>query len=246
MVRMSRFLGSAALVASMTGAGLGSAMAQTSSQADQAQNQAQTAPSATQSTTATGAGSQSGNQQAGSAEQSDEDHLIAMVNDVEIRQSDVASAIENLPPQVRQVPQQMLVPVVVDQLLARELIAAQARSENLQSDPAVVAVVEEQTRTLEDQALVNVWIERELAESITEARINEAYERFKAANPESTVTLEDARPQLEQALRQETAQQLVADLREGAAIVFYDASGNPVQETETSSTTGQNQQTGQN
>lgn len=257
-------LGSAALIALISGSGAGVAMAQTDSETDQTQsqqNQTQTAPSGTESPAASGQnGSQSGNQQtgdqqsgdqqsgdqqAGSGDQSGEDRLIAKVNDVEIRQSDVVTAIENLPPQVQQMPQQMLVPIVVDQLLTRELILEQGQTENLQTDPAVVTMIEEQTQALEDLAVVNVWIERELAERITEERIEEAFERFQSANPDSTVTMEDARPQLEQALRQEVMKELAAELREDAAIVFYDASGNPLPENQAGSATGQNQQTGQ-
>ena len=247
MNELRTLLGSAALIALISGSGVGLALAQTDSETDQTQ----TAPSGNESSAASGQdGNQSGDQQssgqqAGSGDQSGEDRLIAKVNDIEIRQSDVVNAIENLPPQAQQMPQQMLVPIVVDQLLTRELILEQGQTENLQADPAVVTIIERQTQALEDQAVVNVWIERELAERITDERVQAAYERFKSANPDSTVTMEDARPQLEQALRQEVMKELAAELREDAAIVFYDASGNPVPENQAGSATGENQQTGQ-
>ena len=258
MTNVKALLGSAALAALISGSGAGLATAQTDSQSNQtqtetqngtqteAQTETQTAPSGNQSPAASGDdGSQSGDQQAGSAEQSDEDRLVAKVNDVEIRQSDVVNAIENLPPRVQQMPRQMLMPIVVEQLLTRELILEQGQSEDLQSDPAVVSIIEEQTQALEDQAIVNVWVERELGERITEERIQAAFDRFKSANPDSTVTLDEARPQLQQALRQEVMQELSAELREGAEIVLYDASGNPVPENQAGSASGEPQQTGQ-
>ncbi|HEV2126887.1 MAG TPA: hypothetical protein VGW38_29400 [Chloroflexota bacterium] len=238
MIHMKKLFGSAALVALISGSTLGLAMAQdkNAAQPDQAQTGAQTAP-ATGAASADSAqqGNQSGGQQTGSAGQQataggqpGDNRLIVTVNDVEIRQADVLNAIQNLPPQVQQMPPQMLLPIVVKQLLTRELILDRGRAENLQTDPAVLAIVKPQTQALEDQAVVNVWIERELAERVTEERINAAYEQFRAANPDSTVTLAVARPQLEQALRQEAMRQLSAELRSGASIVFYDASGNPV------------------
>ena len=238
MIYMKKFFGSAALVALISGSTLGLATAQDkkAAQPDQAQTGAQTAP-ATGAAPAASAqqGSQSGGQQTGSAGQQataggqpDDNRLIVTVNDVEIRQADVLNAIQNLPPQVQQMPPQMLLPIVVEQLLTRELILDRGRAANLQTDPSVLAIVKPQTQALEEQAVVNVWIDRELAKRVTEERINAAYEEFRAANPDTTVTLVAARPQLEQALRQEAMQDLSAELRESAAIVFYDASGNPV------------------
>lgn len=77
-----------------------------------------------------------------------DNRLIAKVDDVEIRLADVVNAIQGLPPQIQQMPPQILLSVVVEQLLLRELILEQARSGNLQSDPEVTAQVGPQMSTL--------------------------------------------------------------------------------------------------
>jgi hypothetical protein len=162
--------------------------------------------------------------QAGAAD----NRLIATVNDAEIRQADVVSAIQGLPPQIQQMPPQMLLPVVVDQLLLRELILEEANAENLQADPEVTAALEPQNQALQDQAMVNVWLERELDERVTDEAVTQAFEKAKAVSPSPDVTLEQVRPQIEEALRQQAVREISAELRQDAQIVFYDPTGNPL------------------
>src|SRR3546814_1340192 len=54
-----------------------------------------------------------------------EDRVVAEVDGEQIRQSEVVEAIQGLPPQVRQMPPQMLMPLVADQLVTGRLIARQ-------------------------------------------------------------------------------------------------------------------------
>lgn len=156
--------------------------------------------------------------------------LIATVNDAEIREGDVTQALQTLPPQAQQMPPQMLLPMVVEQLVLRELILARAEQEDLRSDPEVTAMVDPQNEALTEQAILSVWLQRALSERVTEEQITAAFDRFKEANPDTTVTLETARPQIQQGLTQEAMQQVATELRQGATVVFYDASGNPVPE----------------
>lgn len=158
-----------------------------------------------------------------------DDLLIVTVGQTDIRQSDVRETMETLPPQLRRVPPQMLLPVVVDQLILRSLIVEQAREEGLQSDPEVVAIVDSAASNVEDQALVDIWLQRNLAERVTEQDLREAYENIKAANPGFDRPFEEVRPQIQAQLQRQAAAAVGADLREDATIVFYGPEGNPVE-----------------
>ncbi len=211
MTILKHLLGGAAVAALVGGTAL--AQTQTQDSGDQAAS-----PSTDQSGEAEGIGA------------SGQDRLIATVNDAEIREADVTEALESLPPQARQAPSQMLLPMVVEQLLLRELILAEAEADNLRDDPEVVALVETQSGDVEDQAILSIWLQRALAERVNDQAVSDAYDSFKSANPDSEVTMEEARPQIEQALTQEAMQAIATDLRSDATIVFYDASGNPMEE----------------
>ncbi|HEV7277487.1 MAG TPA: hypothetical protein VGN80_14465 [Devosiaceae bacterium] len=154
--------------------------------------------------------------------------LLATVNGVEIRQSDITQVISSLPPQMRQLPPEMVVSMAVDQVVTQELFLEQARSQDLGNDPEVRSLVEPLIEQLTEQAMVQVWLSRQFEEEVDEARLQEAFSQFEEANPDSEVTFEQARPQLEQAVRRAVLAELTASLSEGADIVFYDASGAPV------------------
>ncbi|MEX2375840.1 MAG: hypothetical protein WD942_09705 [Dehalococcoidia bacterium] len=157
-----------------------------------------------------------------------ENILLATVNGVEIRQSDVTQVIASLPPQMRQLPPEMVVSMAVDQVVTRELFLEEARSQDLGNDPEVQSLVEPLVEQLTEQAMVQVWLARQFSEGVDETRLQEEFAEFQTANPDSEITFEQARPQLEQAVRREVLADLTVNLSERADIVFYDASGNPV------------------
>lgn len=154
--------------------------------------------------------------------------LLATVNGVEIRQSDITQVISSLPPQMRQLPPEMVVSMAVDQVVTQELFLEQARSQDLGNDPEVRSLVEPLIEQLTEQAMVQVWLSRQFEEQVDEARLQEEFAEFQEANPDSELTFEQARPQLEQAVRREVLADLTVNLSERADIVFYDASGDPV------------------
>lgn len=109
----------------------------------------------------------------------DEDPVVATVNGDPIYQSEVIAAIETLPPQVRQLPQQMLLPAVADQIATGRLIAEQARAQGLNDDPEVEARLQ-QART---NILQEVWLDRQVQERLTDERIDAAYDAWLEQNP---------------------------------------------------------------
>ncbi len=160
-----------------------------------------------------------------------EDAVVAKVGDVDITGADVMAAVATLPPQLQSQPTQMLVPIALQQLVLRELILEQARSQNLSEDSEVTEMVETAMRDLEQNAMVEVWLAREMEDVVTDDAVQSAYEDAKSQSEQELPPLDAVRPQIEQNLRQQAMQDLSTQLQDGADVVFYDASGNPVDES---------------
>lgn len=109
----------------------------------------------------------------------DADPLVAVVNGVELRRSAVIQAFQNLPPQFQQLPPEMLINFVVDQLIAGELIAEQAYAEGLDADPEVQAEVDRAER----QILQQVWLQHQIEAAQTDENLQQAYAEHLASNP---------------------------------------------------------------
>lgn len=160
------------------------------------------------------------------------DAVVATVGGVEIRSSDVMGVMGMLPPQLQAQPPQMLFPIALDQLILRELILQEARAQGLDSDPEVIALREATAAAAEEDALVQVWLSRELSGAVTDDAVQEAYDaaqdQGRAQGQPALPPLSQVRGQVEQALRQQEMRDLQIRLREGADIVLFDPAGRPV------------------
>lgn len=157
------------------------------------------------------------------------DPLIARVNGTDIRESDVRSMISKLPQQIQQLPPQTVVAIAVEQLVNQELLLQEAQAQDTGQDPEVQALVAEMVEDLTEQAVLQVWMTRHLEGELTEELLQEEFARYQQENPGAGESFGTLRPQLEQALRQRLLNELAASLRADAEIVFFDASGNPVE-----------------
>ncbi|HEV7346331.1 MAG TPA: hypothetical protein VGN60_11950 [Devosia sp.] len=193
---------------------------------------AATAPILAQDTTNTDATAQTDSTDAAADSDADQaaaaDTVVAEVDGTQILLSDVQTMITSLPPQLSQLPPEMVLSLALDQLVTMELILAEARSSGLETDPEVLGIVEAMDERFMDQALVQVWLSRQL--QLTDQQLQDAFAIYQEANPDTELTFEQARPQLEQAVRQQLATELAATLRQGADIIYFDATGNPVQQ----------------
>ena len=210
-------------------------------QADQAeQTQAEQSATPSQDTaqqqSQTGSGEAAGDQQA--------DALVATVGDAEIRGSDMALVVGMLPPELQSQPPQMLLPIALQQLILRELILQEARAQNFADDPEVVALVESTSANLEEDAMVQVWTDREIARAVTDEAVQQAYEDAQAQGAENLPPIDEVRPQIEQYLRQQAMQEIASMLRQDADVVFYDATGRPVEPQPQATTSGEGSQEG--
>jgi peptidyl-prolyl cis-trans isomerase C len=107
------------------------------------------------------------------------DPVVAKVNGEDIHLSDVQEAMRTLPQQARSMPQQMLVPMIVDQLVDRKALVIAARADGLEKDPAVHRQIE----NAEDQALQRALLQRDVGPLITEEALKAAYAKDYANKP---------------------------------------------------------------
>ena len=112
------------------------------------------------------------------------DPVVARVNGFDIYRSDVEDALRNLPPQARQQPVEKLYNAVLDNMIGTTLVAQAARRAKVQDEPAV-------KRTLglvQDQVLSQLYFQRLVEKSVTEAKLKAAYEKYlKTAPPREEV-----------------------------------------------------------
>jgi peptidyl-prolyl cis-trans isomerase C len=107
------------------------------------------------------------------------DPVLARVDGNPIRMSDVQAAIADLPAELRNMPPQMLVPLLLDQMIASRALTQAARGAGLERDP----VVRRQVEQAEEQALQNAYVAREVNALLTDARLRETYARIVRENP---------------------------------------------------------------
>ncbi len=194
---------------------------------DSKTSETQTQTTQTDSGENTNAGSDGASSNDASSANVDEDMVVVRVGDTDILGSDISGVISLLPPQLQQQPPEMLVPMAVNQLIARELILKAAIAENLAEDPEVVALVDEAQMASEQDAMVQIWLDRELSGQVTDAEIQAKYEEIKAATDQDIPPLDAVRDQIEIQLRQEAFAGIQENLRKDVIITYYGPDGNP-------------------
>jgi peptidyl-prolyl cis-trans isomerase C len=108
-----------------------------------------------------------------------DDPVVARVNGSEIRRSDVMRTIANLPPQVQQMPVQMIYPAIIDQIVNGKLVAQAGYAQNLQNDPTAA----ERLKRAEERIVQELYLSRAVEQRITDDKLQEAYKRYKDENP---------------------------------------------------------------
>lgn len=167
------------------------------------------------------------------------DALVATVGETEIRGEDVMAVVGMLPPQLQTQSPQMLVPIALEQLIMRELVLEKARADSLAQDPEVTEMVRRTTEEAETNAMVQVWLDREMAKAVSDEAVQQSYDEARSQGQQDLPPLEEVRPQIEQHLRQQAMQDIRTQLREGADVVLYDLEGQPIEdEGETRQGTG--------
>ena len=107
-----------------------------------------------------------------------EDRVVARVDGDEIRHSDVLAIVRTLPAQY-QTQLMQIYPMLVQRLIDFKLAGAAGRAAGLASDDRVKAFVAK----AEEQAIREVYLEREIDARITDAMVQDAYRAHLADNP---------------------------------------------------------------
>ncbi|WP_449230498.1 peptidylprolyl isomerase [Azospirillum doebereinerae] len=107
------------------------------------------------------------------------DPVVARVNGEELHRSDVSRMIAQLPPQVQQMPVEMIYPAVIDQLVSGKLVAAAGYKDKL----ADSAEVKDEIKRAEERAVQRAYIQKEVKARITPKAMDDAYQAFLKQNP---------------------------------------------------------------
>ncbi|MEI4263639.1 hypothetical protein [Roseovarius sp. D0-M9] len=157
------------------------------------------------------------------------DQRIASVGETEIIGSDVSEFIDSLPPRMRQQPPQVLISMAVQQTVLRELLLQEAEAQNLGEDPEVQSIVEQSADVAREDAMVQVYLVRELENRVTDEAVQQTYDEIAEQTEEELPPLEDIRLQIEQQLQQQAVQGVQQDLAADVEIVFYGPDGEPME-----------------
>ena len=110
------------------------------------------------------------------------DPIVARVDGQEIHASDLAEAAKALPEDMRDVPPNVIMPMLIGQLVDRKSIVILARKQKFEDDPAVIRAIARAT----DQALQTALLQREISPLITEAALKARYDRDFTGKPGET------------------------------------------------------------
>lgn len=104
--------------------------------------------------------------------------VVARVNGKDITRQDVIDSANNLPPQIK-ANIEMVFPQLTDRLIGLTLITSEGRSENLQNDPEVKAIVQR----FEDEAIRQVFLNRLVKTKITDEAVKAKYDQDLKDHP---------------------------------------------------------------
>ncbi|MBL8672833.1 MAG: peptidylprolyl isomerase [Alphaproteobacteria bacterium] len=107
------------------------------------------------------------------------DPVLAIVDGLAIRRSEMIDASRMLPAEYQQLPMEMVYPVIVDRLIDIKLIAAKGRTAKLDQDAEVKRKVHELT----ERIIQEVYLTRHVQERVTEQGLRKRYDEWLAKAP---------------------------------------------------------------
>ncbi len=133
---------------------------------------------------------------------------VARVGDDKITLADLIAMREDLPPQYRQMPLQMIYGALLERAIDGRLIANAARKANLVEREDV----KQRIRRAEDQVLSQVYLSESIAAEVTEEALKQRYEKTAA----DATGREEAHARHILVDTEEAAKAVIADLDKGA------------------------------
>jgi peptidyl-prolyl cis-trans isomerase C len=138
----------------------------------------------------------------------EENPVVARLNGAEVRRSEVLELIGTMPPQIRQMPMELVFPAMLDQLLSIKLLAAAGYAQGLQDSEEVKARV----RQAEERAVQEAYLGQRLDSAVTEEALRQRYQRFVEENPPQ----DEVRASHILVGTEEEAKRIIADIAGGA------------------------------
>jgi peptidyl-prolyl cis-trans isomerase C len=107
------------------------------------------------------------------------DPVIAKVDGAPIYLSDLQAASQGLPDNLRNLPPQMLFPMLLDQLIDGRALVIEAKKQGLEKDP----VVAHEVAAAEDRALQSAMLSREVGPQVTDEAVKARFDKEAAGKP---------------------------------------------------------------
>jgi peptidyl-prolyl cis-trans isomerase C len=105
--------------------------------------------------------------------------VVARVNGVELRLSDVESAQQALPPEAQKLPFVQIYPMLLERLIDGMLVTEAARKEHLDQDPEVAR----RLKLLQDRLIQQDYIEKLLKGAQSDDQLKAAYQKYIQDKP---------------------------------------------------------------
>ena len=113
------------------------------------------------------------------AKPADPNAVVATVNGEKITLSDVQTAMISLPPQMRQLPPNLIFPMLVNQLADQKAILITAQKEGLDKKPETQQMMVNASNT----ALQNAWLSEQVMPHLNDDAIKQYYDQNYAGKP---------------------------------------------------------------
>lgn len=105
---------------------------------------------------------------------------VATLNGIEIKRLDILNFIQTLPAETQQLPVGQLFPLAVEQVINAAIISEKVKGVNLDNDP----VVKQNLAQAKEQIIRTVFLQKEVEKTMTDERLQEAYEAYKKGVPQ--------------------------------------------------------------
>ncbi|PWC39256.1 peptidylprolyl isomerase [Azospirillum sp. TSO35-2] len=136
------------------------------------------------------------------------DPVVARVNGEELHRSDVTRMVSQLPPQVQQMPLEMIYPAVIDQLVSGKLVASAGYKAGL----ADSSEVKDEIKRAEERAVQRAYVQKEVKARITPEALQKAYQEYLKENPAQ----EEVKAAHILVEKEDEAKAIIAQLKKGA------------------------------
>ncbi len=140
-------------------------------------------------------------------EASAENPVVAKVDGKPVVRSEVLAFIQNLPPQMKQLPLETIFPMALEQVINGKIVEEKADKADVSNDPKVA----ERLAQAKEQITRAVFVEQEIEKNLSPARVQKAYDKFAAEQGKT----EEVKARHILVEKEETAKEIIKKLADG-------------------------------